>query len=287
MTTTKSELYVKSSSLVDEKICIGLFVSDENNLFFDYSKKKLALSLKLIKSLDKNTTIHWLDNLKEKIREDHKNDELGLFRTDFNRATLAYLNTYSKGVFYFSEPKPISAEVNADYFNRLFKRLVDSEMTAEMDRAVEKSSFRKKVRSILKTEPFKKIDTSYEVIPDLISGIYAPHKIDFIGKNGSLLAGDSIDFHAAPATIAKSLFEFDRIARGLKNLASKRKLTDEGAYYAYFSPPESEEGKKVLDFARSDKNKSFVLKELDHMEKLAVHIEEDDYTKFSDWIMEH
>lgn len=282
MSAITSELYIKSSSLVDEKICVGLFVINESEAFFDYSKKKLALSFKLVESLNKNSVTHWLENLKISISEADKNDELGLFRSDFNKATLSYLNTYSKGTFYFSEPKPIAAEVDFEYFYRLFKRLVDSEMGVAVEN--DSPSFKMKVRTLIKSEAFKKIDTSYKVLPELVSSIYAPHIIDFIGKNGSILAGDSIDFNAPPATIDKSLFEFERISRGLKELALHRGLEEAGKYYAYFAPPESAEGKKVLDFAIRDENKNFVLREFDHLEKLAERIGAKPFQKFSEWV---
>jgi hypothetical protein len=145
-------------------------------------------------------------------------------------------------------------------------------------------SFKSAFRSIIRMESFEKIDIDYKVSPNVLSGIYTPHNVEFIGKNGSFIAGDTIDFNAKPGTIEKSLFEFDRIARGLKHLALKNNLENEGKYYAYFSLPEAEEGKKVLDLARKDKNKNFVLKELDHLEKLSDRIEDDEFGKFSEWV---
>jgi hypothetical protein len=285
MSAITSELYMKSSSLVDEKICVGLFVIDGENVFFDYSKNKFKIALKLDPSLDNSATLHWLENLKEKIKRDHSNEEFGFFRSDFNSATLGYLNTYSKGVFHFSEPKPISASIDRPYFVRLFKRMVDSEMS-ESGRHIVASmpSFKSEFRSIIKRESFESIDIAYKVEPKVLSGIYTPHKVEFIGKNGSFIAGDTVDFNTKPATIEKSLFEFDRIAKGLKALAAKNNFPNEGEYYAYFSMPEDEDGKQVLDLAMNDGTKNFVLKELDHLERLADHIENEAYRKFSEWI---
>lgn len=285
MAAITSELYIKSSSLVDEKICVGLFVIEGENVFFDYSKNKVKIAQKLDASLDKGAILHWLKNLKEKLNRDHRSDELGYFRSDFNSSTLSYLNTYSKGVFKFSEPKPLAASVNTAFFKRLFSKMVDSEMSdVAVRRIIHASYFKNEFRSIIRKESFKKIDVSYKVEPTILSGIYTPHKIEFIGKNGSILAGDTVDFNTKPETIEKSLFEFDRIAKGLKNLALKNNLDDEGKYYAYFSKPEEADGKKVLDLAMRDKNKNFVLKELDHLEKISARIEDDEFGKFSEWV---
>ena len=285
MSAITSELYVKSSSLVDEKICVGLFVIDEEHVFFDYSKNKLNIAQKLEPSLDKNAALHWLQNLKEKISRDHKSEELGLFRSDFNSATLSYLNTYSKGVFKFSDPKPISARIDAEYFERLFKRIVNAEIS-ESSRSLMAGSpgFRNEFRSIIKKKSFETIDIAYKIEPKVLPGIYIPHNVEFIGKNGSFLAGDAIDFNTKPGTIEKSLFEFDRIAKGLKNLAVKNNFENEGSYFAYFSMPDDEDGKKVLDLAIKDDTKNFVLKELDHLENLAYRIKEEEYSKFSEWV---
>jgi hypothetical protein len=285
MSAITSELYMKSSSLVDEKVCVGLFVIEGENVFFDYSEHKFKLAHRLNPSLDKGATLHWLKNLKEKISKDHSNDELGLFRSDFNSSTLSYLNTYSKGVFLFSEPKPIDAKIDAAYFARLFKRIVDSELSGDEATGLRNTlSFKSAFRSIIRRESFKRIDIAYTVEPEVLSGIYTPHIVEFIGKNGNFIAGDTIDFTAKPSTIEKSLFEFDRIAKGLKILAKRHNLPNEGKYFAYFSPPEETDGKRVLDLARKDDTKNFVLKELDHLEKLSDTLEDGGYHKFSEWV---
>lgn len=281
MKSFTSELYVRTSALTDEKICIGLFVVSDNAKFFAFSERKLRLADKLLdNSAFKNLEAN-LKSIRKEVERLNDSSVLLLDSDKFNRASFEYLNRYANGLLHFTSPKPLGLELNESNFFMLYSKLVDEPMV----KSVKRVDFKSRVSTVLKREAFDKVDRHFRVTPDLVASMYATHTIDFIGKNGAILAGNTIDFNAPPATIDKGLFEFSRISKGLAEFSRYKGFNGVGEYVAYFEMPEDRDARKVLDLARKDKNKGFELKELDALEKTADRISKGNYMKFSEFLL--
>ncbi len=271
-----AEIYLKTNEHTDEKVCIGLFAISPERKFFSYSTKKIKLASGLLdydvlKNIEA-TLKHFRDGIKT-------NHDMPVSALDdyLNAERFHYLNTYSKGLLFFTKPKPLDVELTPENFDKLFRLFV-----GELDEVKRKVvSARKVFNEELKSEEFNKIDVNYKLNPEIISTIYTPHKIDFIGKNGVLHAGNFIDFSTKPETIDKSLMEFDRIASGL-NLFSASKGIGKGSYKAYFNEPEDKETKKVLDRAMKDSSKAYELVGLDKINDIKTLLSTGAFIKFSE-----
>jgi len=281
MRSFTSELYIRTSALTDEKICIGLFAISDHAKFFAYSERKLRVADKL---LDADVYRNIEANLKNIGREIKRLSDSSVLRLEsgkYGTASFEYLSRYANGLLHFTAPKPLGLEVTESNFSRLYAKFVEDPET----KGRKKGDFRLRVSTVLKRGAFDKVDRHFKVTPDLVAHMYATHTIDFIGKNGALLAGNTIDFNAMPATIDKGLFEFSRISKGLAELSFKKGLLKAGEYVAYFETPEDMDSKRVLDLARKDKDKGFILKEFDALEKVADRIEGGHYGKFSEFLL--
>ena len=216
--------------------------------------------------------------IKKEIERLNDTSVLPLETEKYNHGSFEYLNRYSNGLMHFTKPKPIGLEMTESNFLKLYGKLVDEpEVKSE-----KKMDFKTKVTRILKRKEFDVVDRHYKITPELINNVYASHTIDFIGKNGVILAGNTIDFNAMPATIDKGLYEFSRISKGLSELSDKYNFKGSGEYTAYFEFPEDSDSRKVLDLARKDTNKGFKLEELDALDKTADKISKGNFMKFSD-----
>jgi len=271
-----AEIYLKTNELTDEKVCIGLFAISPERKFFSYSMKKLKLASGL---MEYNALKNIESTLKRFRNGIGTNPEMPLSELDdyLNFERFQYLTTYSKGLLYFKKPKPLDFELNNESFDKLFRLFVGEFDEVKSKVVTARTLFNKE----LKSEEFNKIDVNYTLNPETIPTIYAPHKIDFVGKNGVLHAGNFIDFATKPETIDKSLMEFDRIATGL-NLFSVSKGIGAGHYKAYFSEPEDIGAKKVLDRARRDTTKSYELVGLDKINEIKLLLNTGEFMKFSE-----
>ncbi len=279
-----SYLYVDTNNLSEEKVCVGVFLKTPNNLFFDFSSKKLRAASGFVNSNVYNNLYNSLTILKNEVDSEYtENNQVSfmeLMNEDrYNYAYFNYLSNYAKGLLNFSKPKEVSKAISHDEYKKLFSRIVGEEIL-EKKKIL---TFKTKVNDYLKKEAFNKVDKRFKVSPEIINTLYATHTIDFIGKNGALLAGNTIDFHAAPATIDKNLFEFKRIVEGLKELSKIHDLP-KGTYSVYFENPDDADSKKVLDNALKDSDRGYNILELDSLEITANTISKGEYGKFSDFL---
>jgi len=271
-----AEIYLKTNEHTDEKVCIGLFAISPERKFFSYSTKKLKLASGLMEYNALKNIESTLKRFRNGITTNH---EMPISELDdyLNFERFQYLTTYSKGLLFFKEPKPLDFELSNENFEKLFRLFVGEFDEVKSKVVTARTLFNKE----LKSEEFNKIDVNYTLNPETIRTIYAPHKIDFVGKNGVLHAGNFIDFTTKPETIDKSLMEFDRIATGL-NLFSKSKGIGAGHYKAYFSEPEDNGAKKVLDRAIKDTTKSYELVGLDKINEIKLLLNTGEFMKFSE-----
>ncbi len=137
------------------------------------------------------------------------------------------------------------------------------------------------MRAILKNDAFESVDILYSMNPNIISGIYAPHKLDFVGVNGSPYAGLAVDFTKDEAEVDKTILTFRSIANGLDERAIGFGMNP-GKYELYFNDPESKENKNLLDMVRKDKSKGFEMVGFDKIDRTFKKIESGDYIKFSE-----
>lgn len=273
---------VRLDNFTDETITVALLAFNEEVRFFDFSEEKL----KIIKSILDNNSIGYLEgalkSLKSSFVEKEEKKELTLSENDnlLSGRYIDYLSNYSKGLIKIGEPKGFAVELNENSYQKAFKSFVGADLKKTLPK-VNTTSFRKRMREILKNEAFKKVDVLYSVKPSLISGIYAAHKVDFIGVNGSPYAGLAVDFTKDEAEVDKIILTFRSIANGIKEKAKAIGM-NEGKYEVYFNDPESSENKKLLDIIRRDKSKGFEMVEFGKVNETIRNLEKGDYNKFSE-----
>lgn len=271
-----SVLYIKTSSHTEEKISVGLFACGLNKKYFSYSKEKIKIANSIIESNLIPLIGSTLQNIEREINIFNKSplkfNEFGLNESSFN-----YLSTYSKGILNFEVLKPISIDITDETFDQLFKLLIDS--SPEKNNVI---SFSKRFSNKLKHKAFDKIDRKFEITTEIL-GTYAAHKVDFIGKNGSLLVGTAMDFNSRPETVDRGILEFKAITNSLMSFSNKNKLP-KGTFNIYCNEPESLEGKKFFDKVYADKNKTFSLLTLEKIDDVISQIENGNYIKFSEYL---
>jgi hypothetical protein len=272
-----SILYIKTSSHTDEKISIGLFASSSEKKYFSYSNKKINIANSIIETNVAPSIVHTLKNIKKEI-DAYNNSPLKFNDFGLNEASFNYLNTYSKGILSFEKLKPVGIEINDNSFDSLFNLLIDS--AAEKENVI---SFTKRFNSKLKHKAFDKIDKKYEIASSIL-GTYASHKVDFIGKNGSLLVGTSIDFNSRPETIDRIILEYNVIIKSLNKLSIDRGIPI-GKFNFYFNEVMSSEGRDFFNKVYRDNNKAFNLIPLDEIDHTISQIEKGDFIKFSAFIL--
>jgi hypothetical protein len=106
-----SAVYIKTNSVSDERLCVGLFCGSENGMYFNYSDEKLKLAASI---LPKDVVKSLNDDLK-RIATEIKDVNTTAFsnkENTYSSAYFTYLSKYSSGLLHFTAPEPISSNIN-------------------------------------------------------------------------------------------------------------------------------------------------------------------------------
>ncbi|MGY6523485.1 MAG: hypothetical protein ACXIUD_17270 [Mongoliitalea sp.] len=270
---------IKLNSLTGDVITIGLLAFNERDTFFNFSYEKLKMAKHFLDNSSMTYIEHALIGMGESFLKDTDRDGLAFARTVLNEKYIDYLSKYSRGLLKIGEPKGFALPLDEDTFLKAFKSFVGADPGKKSVNAP--FSMRREMTNFLKKEAFEKIDTLYTINPSIIPGIYAPHKLDFIGINGSPYAGLAVDFTKEEGEVDKTILTFRYIANGLAVRASKFGM-GLGKYELYFNIPESKENKRLLDMARKDNTKGFEMIEFEKTDRIIKYIESNDFRKFSE-----
>lgn len=196
MATFYSILSASVRPEIQEKITIGLFLMDDKEAFFEYSKNKL-LSAKSLFS----------DNAYYSLKDGLKNIEITLEKQfiankrqglDFDKKTILtnsyieYLSKYNNNILTFSSPKEIELDTNAAIFSNLYKKFIDSsEETPEINSTPVFETFIISKREVLAQYFNIDKEITYKDVPNLI----VPVKITLIGQNEATTFLQSLDMN--------------------------------------------------------------------------------------------
>jgi len=130
--TFYSILYAVIRPETDEKIAVGLVLSDGNNSLFDASLNKLGAVRSLLGADSVKFVQNYISALKKTVKESLKGlNQHSIFdytesrHPVINESYFNYLSVYSTNLVWFSTPLKIDIQVNEENFNKLFIKLID------------------------------------------------------------------------------------------------------------------------------------------------------------------
>jgi len=132
--TFYSILYAVIRPETDEKIAIGLILSDGSNSLFDSSKNKLGAVKSLLGADALKYIQNYISSVKKTVLDSMKNlHQHNIFEfidskhPVINENYFNYLSVYSSNLVWFSKPLQIDVPVEKETFRKLFEKLVDEE----------------------------------------------------------------------------------------------------------------------------------------------------------------
>lgn len=187
MTSNYSILSVQIRPEINENISIGFLLFNENEVFFNYSKKKLNIAKSLLSSRSFKLLSDAIKNIEQSSFKQSiiQNIDIvkeidSISRKVISVDYLTYLSRYNTNLLTISPPKKIDIQTSYETFSILFKKFVDE---IEIPKQIkEPDSF-----ELFKMEYNEKIVQHYNLKKELTSydipGLIAPVKIDMLGKN--------------------------------------------------------------------------------------------------------
>lgn len=242
MKTIYSILYITINAALDEKVSIGILMTDGETVLFRYSSEKL-LAIKGLMDNDRYNFIKsYLRSIDDKLNLELKQNYKGNLDFQFNSKNIYsegyinYLSNYSNNIIQFSSSKNISVDLNKENFKKLFERYIFSypeEIVINQDLDIYK---------VVKSDLFPKIESRVNLNFTLTSqdfeNLFAPIEVDFIGINGIPVAGQTIDFEKKHYFLENDVTRFVSLTKAIELEGN-----DNGKYYIIGREPQSKSDK--------------------------------------------
>ena len=220
MKTIFSILYVPISATLDEKVSIGLIMSDGIQNYFRYSQSKLQ-AIKALTDIESHTILKtYLRSLEKEINVEIENDST-LFTIDVaskakwvNSSYISYLSKYSNNLLQFSEPKFIDIILNESTYKIIFEKYIFQ--YEEMVSVRTEPTIFQKVKTKLYPKILGRVNIDKILTSNDFSNLFAPVEVNFIGVNGVPVAGQAFDFEKKHYFLENDVTRFISLTKALE-----------------------------------------------------------------------
>jgi len=243
MKTIYSILYITLNTTLNEKVGIGVLLSDSENNIFKYSLEKLLAVKGLIESERYNLIKSYLKSLEDNI---NNVNDINLFGNKpvksewLTENYISYLSRYSNNLIQFSEPKYIDIEFSLDNFKKIFEKYIYAyESSLEI---IQNESIYTKVKNTLYPKIDNRVNVDMVLDSSHFENLFAPIEVSFIGVNGIPVAGQTIDFSKKHYNLENDVTRFVSLTKAIE-IEDKGK---KGQYYVLGREPEIKNDKNHL-----------------------------------------
>jgi hypothetical protein len=201
---------------INEKISVGLILSDGNETYYDFSSFKLNSLTNLMSSQWLSFLRKYLKNIKYQLN-DNKID------VTIDKKYYDYLSAYNNNIVSFSEPRFIDLDVNRENFNKLFSLYIsnqENQHKAKLSKVQEtKNTFIPKVKKHFSID--NEINANYD------KQIKIPLKIDLIGKNDTIVLSKFFDLERKSNFVKSDFYDLNVLSKVFDTKTKKFLVTAE------------------------------------------------------------
>ncbi|WP_116790168.1 hypothetical protein [Flavobacterium psychrotrophum] len=269
MKTFFSIVYIPLNAALDEKVSIGLIMFDNENNQFRVSESKLQAIKSLIPVQNYTILKTYFKSLHKDINEALEEGSIKFDITNKKTAWvqesyMSYLHRYNNNLVSFSEVKSIDIPLNQENFKRIFEKYIFryEEMIEDAE-----TTFEQQVEIALFPKIEGKVNIQQTITPFEFEELITPVTVDFIGKNGIIVAGQTIDFSKHVYYLESDLNKYVTFAT-----AANSKDKKDGKYFIIGREPDKIQIRKhqawtyvknnklveYIDFSETDKIREYI-----------------------------
>lgn len=212
MKTFFSIMYLTLNASLKEKISIGIIMANGEDVKFKISDTKLGIVKQLIPIQNYSFLKSYFKNLNNDLNSGFDNNDLLNLKKDIpqnwvNEKYFSYLHRYSNNIVKFSEPREIDINFDDLTFLKLYESYIfnnDKEIITKKA----KEDIVKIVRTKLYSKIKSKVNLDFDIKPSDFKELISPVNVNFIGENGQIVAGQTIDFSKRYVDLERDLTKY-------------------------------------------------------------------------------
>lgn len=260
MKTIYSILYVNLNTALNERVSVGVLMSDGLKHYFKYSLEKLTVFKQILNNERYSLVKSYLKSIEKEI-DSKPNTFNQLFKEKegspnwVNKSYLTYLSRYSNNIIQFAPPKTIDVDLNNTTFKRIFEKYI-FKSTEDITENIQ-FDVHAKVKENLFPKIKNRVNVQRTLTSDDFENLFTPIEIDFIGVNGIPVAGQTVDFEKSQYYLENDITRFISLTKAIELEGSNTK----GKYFVLGREPQ---------------------KKIDKSHALWKHIRDSDFLDFVD-----
>lgn len=227
-----------NNSLTDEFITIGLFMVNDDTLYFETSAEKIDFAKKLNPSSSKllDYGIKQLKNFVNLEKERSKSNQLLKEESKITSAWFTRLSDYNNGILQFSKPNSVHGHLTYPIFQMYYDSFVGKELIVPQKKSL--SHFKEKIQSRLYEPLQDKIDVNFTLKKEKLKTLFFDFHFDSLGINGAMYATKSIDLNVDRpiVSVRADISEYESVIERLNVFADSKGLKNEHNYYLIVDP---------------------------------------------------
>lgn len=244
MKTIYSILYVTLNASLDEKVSIGVVMSNNNEQYFKFSNNKLLFLKNVLDSEKYNFIRKYLVSIEKNLTDESYSRNSLFYNKSFrsewvSEGYIYYLSNYSNNIIQFSKPKSINIDLNEFTFKKVFEKYI-----FKYDEIIQQNkdiSVLTKVREYLFPKIKNKVNLEITLTASNFDNLFAPIEVDFLGMNSKPLAGQTVDFDKKHYYLENDITRFVSLTKAIELDGNKR-----GQYYIIGREPKKKDDKNHL-----------------------------------------
>lgn len=205
-------MYLTINASLKEKISIGIIMANGNDIKFKISDTKLGIVKPLIPVQNYSFLKSYFKNLRKDLNFSFDNNDLqnlkkGISHNWVNERYFSYLHRYSNNIVKFSAPREIDIAFDEPTFLKLYEKYIfnnDEEVVIKKS----KDDIVRTVRAKLYSKIKSRVNLDATVNPKDFKELISPVKVNFIGENGQIVAGQTIDFSKRYVDLERDLTKY-------------------------------------------------------------------------------
>ena len=271
MRTFYSILYTNLNTALNERVSIGLLMSNGESNIFKYSQDKLTATKGLLESESYNFVKKYLQSLEKDIST--KDDTKGLFKSKVigsnwnDESYIRYLAKYSNNLIQFSEPKSIDINYSLENYKRVFEKYIYTYQ--QEDKISKVDTIHDKARLKLYPKIEKHVNLDMKLDASHFKNLIAPIKIDFIGINEVTTAGQIIDFNKSKYHLENDMARFITLTNAIDLKDNKK-----GTYFVVGREPEKKSHKSHIVWEQIKNSDFLEFIDIDEVEIIEKYMED-------------
>ncbi len=219
MKTIYSILYITLNAALNEKVSIGMVMSNGQEHFYNFSNEKLSVFKNLMDSERFNLIKKYLLSIEKELNFDNTINNRLFSNKDLksnwvSESYISYLSKYSNNIVQFSQPKSIDIDFQRDNFVKLFEKYI------HRFEIIEETIPEINIHTRVKENLFPRIETNVNIEISLNSenfeNLFAPIEVDFLGMNCVPLAGQTIDFEKKHYYLENDITRFVSLTKAIE-----------------------------------------------------------------------